>query len=106
MLRTPIDTLVGHTRHALYRANFTDAAVNDGEQPAVIAGTSHDFIAESFRFACDAEVGIMRGFRYGTHVAPGPIVLEDLYHFIPVGPQVACDKISGDDIRLHIENSA
>ena len=106
VLRTPIDTVVGHTRHALHRANYTDAAITDGEQPAVIAGTSHDFIAESFRFACDAEVGIMRGFRYGTHVAPGPIVLEDLYHYIPVGPQVACGKISGDDIRLHIENSA
>lgn len=102
VLRTPIDTVIGHTRVALHRANFSDAS----KMPAVIEGTSHNFIADAFRNACEAEVGIMRGFRYGTHIAPGPILLEDIYHYIPIGPQVACGKISGSDLWLALEKSA
>lgn len=101
VLRTPIDTVIGHTRQALHRANVSN------QQPAgVIEGTSHQFISEAFRQACNADVGIMRGFRYGTHISPGPVRLEDIYHFMPVGSQVACGLISGDDLRLHIERSA
>ncbi|WP_455365425.1 bifunctional metallophosphatase/5'-nucleotidase [Kaarinaea lacus] len=102
VLRTPIDTVIGNTEVALHRSNFSDAAV----MPAVIEGSSHNFLADAFKSACNAEVGMMRGFRYGTHIAPGPIKLEDIYHFIPVGPQVACGKISGDELRLKIEKSA
>ncbi len=102
VLRTPIDTVIGHTKIPLHRSNFTDAP----DMPAVIEGSSHNFIADAFRNACDAEVGIMRGFRYGTHIVPGPIFLEDMYHFIPIGPQVACGKLSGTDIWLQLEKSA
>jgi sulfur-oxidizing protein SoxB len=102
ILRTPIDTVIGHTKVALHRSNFADATA----MPAVIEGSSHDFLADAFKFACDAEVGMMRGFRYGTHIAPGPIKLEDIYHYVPIGPQIACGKISGDELWLRIEKSA
>lgn len=102
VLRTPIDAVIGHTRVALHRSNFTDAP----QMPAVIEGTSHDFIADAFRSACQADVGIMRGFRYGTHVAPGPISLEDMYHYIPIGPQVACGEMTGSELWLALEKSA
>lgn len=102
VLRTPIDTVIGHSKVALHRSNFSDAP----QMPAVIEGTSHNFIADAFRNACNADVGIMRGFRYGTHVAPGPIMLEDLYHYIPIGPQIACGEISGSDLWLALEKSA
>lgn len=102
VLRTPIDTVIGHSKVALHRSNFSNAP----EMPAVIEGTSHNFIADAFRNACNADIGIMRGFRYGTHVAPGPIILEDIYHYIPIGPQVACGQISGSDLWLAIEKSA
>jgi 2',3'-cyclic-nucleotide 2'-phosphodiesterase (5'-nucleotidase family) len=102
ILRTPIDTVIGHTKVPLHRSNFTDAT----SMPAVIEGSSHNFLADAFKFACNADVGMMRGFRYGTHIAPGPIKLEDIYHYIPIGPQIACGKISGDELRLRIEKSA
>ncbi len=102
VLRTPIDTVIGYTRKALHRSNYADAKA----MPAVIEGSSHDFLADAFRGACDSDVGLIRGFRYGTHIAPGPIRLEDIYHYIPIGPQIACGLISGDDLRLMIENGA
>lgn len=51
----------------------------------VISGTSHDLIAEAIRAESGADIGHLRGFRYGPHVAPGPITLEDLIHYLPVG---------------------
>lgn len=99
VLRTPIDTVIGYTKVPLHRSNFAGAKGPN----AVIEGTSHNFIADAFRFGCHSDLGVMRGFRYGTHVAPGPIKLEDIYHYIPIGPQVACGKMSGDDIRWLLE---
>lgn len=101
VLRTPIDTIIGHTKAALHRANFTDAEA----MPAAIEGASHDFLADAFKFGCNADVGVMRGFRYGTHIAPGPIKLEDIYHYIPIGPQIACGEMTGDQLRWQIEKS-
>ena len=102
VLRTPIDTVVGYTKVPLHRSNFSDVE----SMPAVVEGSSHDFLADAFKVACNADVGVMRGFRYGTHVAPGPIKLEDIYHYIPIGPQIACGEISADDLRWAIEHSA
>ncbi|NOT17592.1 MAG: hypothetical protein HOP20_05940 [Sulfuriferula sp.] len=102
ILRTPIDSVIGFTKVALHRSNFAGSSGMN----AVIEGSSHDFIADAFREACHADLGLMRGFRYGTHIAPGPIKLEDIYHYIPIGPQVACGKLSGDDIRWMLERGA
>ena len=102
ILRTPIDTVIGFTKIPLHRSNFAGSK----NMNAVIEGSSHDFIADAFRSACDSDLGLMRGFRYGTHIAPGPIKLEDIYHYIPIGPQVACGKISGDDIHWMLERGA
>lgn len=102
LLRTPIDTIIGYTKTPLHRANFSDAV----SMPAVIEGSSHNFLSDAFRLACNADVGVIRGFRYGTHIAPGPIRLEDIYHYIPIGPQIACGKVSGDNLYLTIEKSA
>lgn len=101
VLRTPIDSVIGYTKSVLHRANFSDAK----GPKAVIEGSSHDFLADAFRGACESDLGIMRGFRYGTHVAPGPIKLEDIYHYVPIGPQVACGKMSGDEMRMQLERS-
>ncbi len=103
VLRTPIDTVIGFTKVPLHRSNYSNV---ENDMPAVIEGSSHDFLADAFKEACHADVGVMRGFRYGTHIAPGPIKLEDIYHYIPIGPQIACGEISGDDLHLQIEKSA
>lgn len=102
ILRTPIDTVIGFTKVPLHRANFAGSK----DMNAVIEGSSHDFLADAFRAACDSDLGMIRGFRYGTHIAPGPIKLEDIFHYIPIGPQIGCGKIAGDDIRWMLERGA
>lgn len=102
VLRTPIDSVIGYTKKPLHRSNFSDAS----EMHAVIEGSSHNFLADAFKHGCDSDLGMIRGFRYGTHIAPGPIKLEDIYHYLPIGPQIGCGKISGDDIRLMLERGA
>lgn len=100
-LARPIDTVVGYTKVPLHRAHFS----HDG-MPAVIEGSSHDFLTDAFRRQAKADIGAIRGFRYGTHVAPGPIRMEDLYHFIPIGPMIARGTIRGQQLKNQIENAA
>lgn len=101
VLTTPINKVVGQTAISLYRGNFSDEPM-----PGVLEGSSSDFIADVFREQAGADIGHFRGFRYGTHVRPGPIKLEDLYHYIAVGPQVAKITITGKQLKNNIEVSA
>lgn len=101
-LTKPIDTVVGQARVPLHRANATDSAGS----PAVIEGSSHRVLTSAFRAETQADIGAIRGFRYGTVVRPGPIRLEDLYHFIPIGPQIAKGTVKGRQIINQIEASA
>jgi sulfur-oxidizing protein SoxB len=100
-LAGPIDQVVGYTTVALHRANPADREV-----PAVLEGSSHDLLADAFRTAAGADIAILRGFRFGTHVRPGPITLEDLYHYLPIGAQVAVvDSVPGMVIWRQLEAS-
>jgi len=101
LLRVPIDTVIGEAAIGIYRANYSQEPM-----PGVVEGSSHDFLTDAFRFMGQADVGSIRGFRYGTHIAPGPIRLEDIYHFIPVGPFIAKGQVTGQQIKLLIENNA
>lgn len=100
-LDTPIDTIVGQACVDLHRSGFAHEAV-----PAALHGTSSQYLAEAFRRQGRADVGHMRGFRYGTHVATGPIRLEDLYHYMPIGPQVATGTSTGEAVLADLERSA
>jgi sulfur-oxidizing protein SoxB len=100
-LTRPIDAVVGKTKIALNRAGFSGS-----ELPAVIEGSAHDLLTDAFRAVSKADVAAMRGFRYGTHIRPGPIKLEDLYHFIPIGPEIGVVRIQGRWLKRQLENSA
>lgn len=97
-LKTPIDTVIGYADVGLHRANFAHEPM-----PAVIEGSSHNFLADVFREMSQADIGSIRGFRFGTQVAPGPIKLEDIYHFIPIGPFIAKGDVTGQQLKDHIE---
>ena len=100
-LMRPIDSVVGYTAIGLHRANFSHEAM-----PAAIEGSSHDFIADAFRAQAATDVATMRGFRYGTQVPPGPITLEHLYHFMPIGAAIAAaHTASGQQLKDQIEKS-
>ena len=100
-LQRPIDIVVGFTKKSLHRSNFAHE-----DMPGVIEGSSHDFLTDAFRAVAQTDIGAIRGFRYGTHVPPGPIKMEDLYHFIPIGPVIAKGTIKGQQLKNQIENSA
>ena len=99
-LRYPIDTVIGQTQVPLYRSNFSNEAM-----PAVIEGSSHDFLADAFRTMTGAQLGGITGFRYSTTVAAGPIKLEDIYHFMPIGPQIATGELTGAQIKKTLEGT-
>lgn len=101
VLDTPIDTVVGRTCVGLHRSGFAQDAV-----PAALQGTSSQYLAEAFRRQGRADIGHMRGFRYGTHVPAGPVRLEDLYHYMPVGPQLATGTVTGEAVVASLERSA
>ncbi len=89
-LDEPLDTVIGTTEIELSRNRFSnefDPA--NFIMPAVIEGTGHDIIVDAFRALTGAQVGEIRGFRYTNTIPPGDITLGDLYHYIPIGPQVA-----------------
>ena len=101
-LHGEIEKVIGVTDVDLHRANFSDA----DEMPAVVEGSSHDFIAEVFRVESGADLGVIRGFRYGTHVAKGDIVREDLFHYIPISPWVGVGEITGQQLKNYLEKAA
>ena len=101
VLHTPIDTTIGSTAVALHRSNFSHE-----DMPGTLEGTSHNFLADAFRVIGGADIGAIRGFRYGTHIAPGVVKLEDIYHYMPIGAQIARGTIKGGGLKNQIENPA
>ena len=73
---------------------------------AVIEGSSHNFIAEAFRVESGADLGVIRGFRYGTHIAKGDIQREDLFHYVPISPWVGVGEISGEKLLKYLNKAA
>jgi len=97
-----LNDVVGSTQVALHRSNYSNEVM-----PAVVEGSSHDFIADAMRWWAKSDMATVRGFRYGTHVAPGPITRNDLFHFTPIGPRVGkVSRISANQLRNQIDNSS
>ena len=101
-LNGPLSEEVGTTDVALHRGGFSH-----DDMPATIEGSSHDFVADAIRWWARSDLATVRGFRYGTHVAPGPITRNDLFHFVPIGPRVGkASRIVANQLRNQIDNSS
>ena len=97
-----LNDVVGTTDVALHRSNYSHQ-----NMPAVIEGSSHDFVADAIRWWAQSDLATVRGFRYGTHIAPGPITRNDLFHIVPIGPRIAkVSRISANQLRNQIDNSS
>jgi len=105
-----LDDVVGTTQKALHRAGYTDEAKYSSDpdaMPAAIEGSSHDWIADAIRWWSKSDLATVRGFRYGTHVKPGPITRNDLYHFVPIAARVGKGgKIHANQLRNQVDNSS
>ena len=101
-LNGPLSEVVGSTQVALHRSNYSNE-----DMPAVVEGSSHDFVADAIRWWAKSDMATVRGFRYGTHVAPGPITRNDLFHYVPIGPRVGkASRVTLNQIRNQIDNSS
>lgn len=102
-LHGQLDAVVGVAGAALHRSNFSDEA-----SPAVLEGSSHNWIADAMRWWAKSDAATIRGFRYGTTVKAGSkITRNDLFHFVPVGPRVAkVSRINAAQLRNQIDNSS
>ena len=101
-LKGDITKTIGQTEVDLHRSNFTDSK----DMHAVIEGSSHNFIAEVFRVESGADLGVVRGFRYGTHIQKGDIQREDIFHYIPISPWVGVGNISGAKLLKYLDKIA
>ncbi len=95
VLMHQLDEVIGSTDMVIERNRFTTEYNPVAKQmPAVIEGTGHALITDSFRELLGAEVGGIRGFRYTNTVLPGEdITWRALYQYMPIGPQVAIAAI-------------
>nr|VFK54819.1 MAG: Calcineurin-like phosphoesterase [Candidatus Kentron sp. TUN]VFK59972.1 MAG: Calcineurin-like phosphoesterase [Candidatus Kentron sp. TUN] len=90
VLRTPIDTVIGFTKVSLHRSNFSDVKE---DMPAVIEGSSHDFLADAFRDACprrcghDARLSVRYPYRARGHPIGG---------YLPLYPHGTPDRLWRD----------
>lgn len=101
-LLRPINTVVGIAGIDLHRSNYSNNAL-----PAAVEGSSHDLMADAFRWAGGTDISTVRGFRYGTHVPAGqPIRMEDLYHYMPIAARLAkAGPINAWQLKDQVENS-
>jgi len=91
VLTHQLDEVIGSTDMVVERNRFSNEhSVTDKVMPAVIEGTGHALITDSFRALTGSEVGGIRGFRYTNTVLPGDnITWGLLYHYMPIGPMIA-----------------
>lgn len=101
-LLRPIDTVVGTAGIDLHRSNFSHESL-----PAAVEGSSHDLMADAFKWAAGVDFATVRGFRYGTHVKAGTsIKMEDLYHYMPIAARIAkAGPIKAWQLSDQVENS-
>jgi len=101
-LQGSLDSIVGSTLVDLHRSNFSHE-----DMPAVLEGTSHDFVADAIRWWSGSDIATVRGFRYGTHIPVGNITRNDLYHIIPIGARVGkASRVHVGQIRNQVDNSS
>mgnify|MGYP001611972477 CR=1 FL=1 len=101
-LLRPIDTVVGTAGINLHRSNFSHES-----PPAAVEGSSHNLMADAFKWAAGSDIATVRGFRYGTHVPAGkPIKMEDLYHYMPIAARIAkAGPVTAAQLVDQVENS-
>lgn len=101
-LLRPIDTVVGTAGISLHRSSFSHES-----PPSAVEGSSHNLMADAFKWAAGSDIATVRGFRYGTHVPAGkPIKMEDLYHYMPIAARIAkAGPITAAQLVDQVENS-
>lgn len=64
-----------------------------------------DFLFDAIAAAAGTEIAFSNGWRYGAPILPGPITMNDLWNIIPTNPPVSIVEVTGDEIRMMLEEN-
>jgi len=71
----------------------------------ILESTMDNLLLKSMIHLTGAQLAFSNGWRYGAPIQPGPVTLGDLYNIIPVNPPVSVVELTGDEIRIMIEEN-
>lgn len=91
--REQLGKVIGETRSLLYRRSL-------------FGGTTDAFMAKAYREIAGSDVACVPGWRFGTSLLPGPIVVEDVYNVMkPTPSPLYTAHLSGRQIRAAVEDN-
>ena len=64
-----------------------------------------DLLLEAVAEAAGTPIAFSNGWRYGAPIAPGPIMMNDLWNMVPVDPPVSVVDVTGWEIREMLEEN-
>jgi 2',3'-cyclic-nucleotide 2'-phosphodiesterase (5'-nucleotidase family) len=80
-----LETIVGETKTGLHRYNVLESKMDN-------------LLLESISKLTQTEMAFSNGWRYGAPIAPGKIMLNDIWNIVPTNPPVSICKISGKEL--------
>jgi 2',3'-cyclic-nucleotide 2'-phosphodiesterase (5'-nucleotidase family) len=80
----------------------TAAALSRG---TIMESTMDNFLLQSLLEFTGAQLAFSNGWRYGAPIVPGKIILNDLYNIIPMNPSVSTVDLSGEEIKIMLEEN-
>jgi sulfur-oxidizing protein SoxB len=80
----------------------TATALNRG---TIMESTMDNFLLQSLLESTGAQLAFSNGWRYGAPIVPGKIILNDLYNIIPMNPPVSRVELSGEEIKIMLEEN-
>ena len=87
-----LSVVVGETATALNRGTTLEATMDNFLLHALIESTG-------------AQLAFSNGWRFGAPIPPGEITLNDLYNIIPMNPPVSTVELTGEEIRMMLEEN-
>lgn len=72
---------------------------------AMLESAMDNFLLASILESSGAQLAFSNGWRYGAPIVPGPITLNDLYNIIPMNPPVSTVDVTGDEVRVMLEEN-
>jgi 2',3'-cyclic-nucleotide 2'-phosphodiesterase (5'-nucleotidase family) len=80
----------------------TATALNRG---TTFESTMDNFLLQALLETTGAQIAFSNGWRYGAPIVPGKITLNDLYNIIPMNPPVSTTELTGEEIKVMLEEN-
>ncbi len=71
----------------------------------VLETTMDNLLLQALLHATQAQTAFSNGWRYGAPVPLGPVRVNDLWNIIPVNPPVSLVDLTGEELRLMLEQN-